>query len=165
MLNFNYFPYRGWRSYELPKFGKPSLVDIIYRIQDNLNDIEWQDFQAFLPEDRIDYIGLQKCNIIALKAAVDDYYTIAAEIKELIRQGDVPPLKLLLSELLKLLNQKQLLYIAMTHSLIESLDRAEIFIEYYYKKTNHVFNLAKLALFNYYINSGKLKNYHKKHSG
>lgn len=91
------------------------------------------------------------------------FYTIAGEIEKLLQNGDEPQLEKLLPEVLKYFPEPQRTYCAMVHSLHDCLARTELIIARINEELGEITNVAQLALFDYYINSGKLKSYCKRH--
>lgn len=91
------------------------------------------------------------------------FHTIAGEIEKLLQNGDEPQLEKLLPEVLKYFPEPQRTYCAMVHSLHDCLARTELIIARINEELGEITNVAQLALFDYYINSGKLKSYCKRH--
>lgn len=147
-----------------PKFEEPTIKELIRCVADNMDDSQWRQYQSLSEEEQEQYafslLTETEETVIATKKY---FYTIAEEIEKLLQNGDKPQLEKLLPEVLKYFPEPQRTYCAMIHSLADCLARAELIITRINEELGEITNVAQLALFDYYINSGKLKSYCKRH--
>ena len=144
-----------------PKFEEPTIKELIRCVVDNMDDAQWRQYQSLSAEQQEGYaFSLLTETVTATKKY---FYTIAGEIEKLLQNGDEPQLEKLLPEVLKYFPEPQRTYCAMVHSLHDCLARTELIIARINEELGEITNVAQLALFDYYINSGKLKSYCKRH--
>lgn len=144
-----------------PKFEEPTIKELIRCVADNMDDAQWRQYQSLSAEEQEVYaFALLTETVTATKKY---FYTIAGEIEKLLQNGDEPQLEKLLPEVLKYFPEPQRTYCAMVHSLHDCLARTELIIARINEELGEITNVAQLALFDYYINSGKLKSYCKRH--
>lgn len=144
-----------------PKFEEPTIKELIRCVVDNMDDTQWRQYQSLSAEQQDVYaFSLLTETVTATKKY---FYTIAGEIEKLLQNGDEPQLEKLLPEVLKYFPEPQRTYCAMIHSLPDCLARTELIIARINEELGEITNVAQLALFDYYINSGKLKSYCKRH--
>lgn len=144
-----------------PKFEEPTIKELIRCVADNMDDAQWRQYQSLSAEEQEQYaFSLLTETVIATKKY---FYTIAGEIEKLLQNGDELQLEKLLPEVLKYFPEPQRTYCAMIHSLSDCLQRTELIIARINEELGEITNVAQLALFDYYINSGKLKSYCKRH--
>ena len=147
-----------------PKFEEPTIKELIRCVADNMDDAQWRQYQSLSAEEQEVYaFALLTETEEAVTATKKYFYTIAGEIEKLLQNGDEPQLEKLLPEVLKYFPEPQRTYCAMVHSLHDCLARTELIIARINEELGEITNVAQLALFDYYINSGKLKSYCKRH--
>lgn len=147
-----------------PKFEEPTIKELIRCVADNMDDAQWRQYQSLSAEEQEVYAFALLTETEETVAATKKYfYTIAGEIEKLLQNGDEPQLEKLLPEVLKYFPEPQRTYCAMVHSLHDCLARTELIIARINEELGEITNVAQLALFDYYINSGKLKSYCKRH--
>lgn len=147
-----------------PKFEEPTIKELIRCVADNMDDAQWRQYQSLSAEEQEVYaFALLTETEETVKATKKYFYTIAGEIEKLLQNGDEPQLEKLLPEVLKYFPEPQRTYCAMVHSLHDCLARTELIIARINEELGEITNVAQLALFDYYINSGKLKSYCKRH--
>lgn len=147
-----------------PKFEEPTIKELIRCVADNMDDAQWRQYQSLSAEEQEVYaFALLTETEETVTATKKYFYTIAGEIEKLLQNGDEPQLKKLLPEVLKYFPEPQRTYCAMVHSLHDCLARTELIIARINEELGEITNVAQLALFDYYINSGKLKSYCKRH--
>ena len=147
-----------------PKFEEPTIKELIRCVADNMDDAQWRQYQSLSAEEQEVYaFALLTETEETVTATKKYFYTIAGEIEKLLQNGDEPQLEKLLPEVLKYFPEPQRTYCAMVHSLHDCLARTELIIARINEELGEITNVAQLALFDYYINSGKLKSYCKKH--
>ena len=129
-----------------------------------MDDAQWRQYQSLSTEEQDVYaFSLLTETEETVTATKKYFYTIAGEIEKLLQNGDEPQLEKLLPEVLKYFPEPQRTYCAMVHSLHDCLARTELIIARINEELGEITNVAQLALFDYYINSGKLKSYCKRH--
>lgn len=147
-----------------PKFEEPTIKELIRCVADNMDDAQWRQYQSLSAEEQEVYaFALLTETEETITATKKYFYTIAGEIEKLLQNGDEPQLEKLLPEVLKYFPEPQRTYCAMVHSLHDCLARTELIIARINEELGEITNVAQLALFDYYINSGKLKSYCKRH--
>ena len=147
-----------------PKFEEPTIKELIRCVADNMDDAQWRQYQSLSAEEQEVYaFALLTETEETVTATKKYFYTIAGEIEKLLQNGDEPQLEKLLPEVLKYFPEPQRTYCAMVHSLHDCLARTELIIVRINEELGEITNVAQLALFDYYINSGKLKSYCKRH--
>ena len=147
-----------------PKFEEPTIKELIRCVADNMDDAQWRQYQSLSVEEQEVYaFALLTETEETVTATKKYFYTIAGEIEKLLQNGDEPQLEKLLPEVLKYFPEPQRTYCAMVHSLHDCLARTELIIARINEELGEITNVAQLALFDYYINSGKLKSYCKRH--
>nr|DAR39321.1 MAG TPA: hypothetical protein [Caudoviricetes sp.]DAY63419.1 MAG TPA: hypothetical protein [Caudoviricetes sp.] len=147
-----------------PKFEEPTIKELIRCVADNMDDAQWRQYQSLSAEEQEVYaFALLTETEETVTATKKYFYTIAGEIEKLLQNGDEPQLEKLLPEVLKYFPEPQRTYCAMVHSLHDCLARTELIIARINEELGEITNVAQLALFDYYINSGKLKSYCKRH--
>lgn len=147
-----------------PKFEEPTIKELIRCVVDNMDDAQWRQYQSLSAEEQEVYaFALLTETEETVTATKKYFYTIAGEIEKLLQNGDEPQLEKLLPEVLKYFPEPQRTYCAMVHSLHDCLARTELIIARINEELGEITNVAQLALFDYYINSGKLKSYCKRH--
>lgn len=147
-----------------PKFEEPTIKELIRCVADNMDDAQWRQYQSLSAEEQEVYAFALLTETEETVTATKKYsYTIAGEIEKLLQNGDEPQLEKLLPEVLKYFPEPQRTYCAMVHSLHDCLARTELIIARINEELGEITNVAQLALFDYYINSGKLKSYCKRH--
>ena len=147
-----------------PKFEEPTIKELIRCVADNMDDAQWRQYQSLSAEEQEVYaLALLTETEETVTATKKYFYTIAGEIEKLLQNGDEPQLEKLLPEVLKYFPEPQRTYCAMVHSLHDCLARTELIIARINEELGEITNVAQLALFDYYINSGKLKSYCKRH--
>lgn len=147
-----------------PKFEEPTIKELIRCVADNMDDAQWRQYQSLSAEEQEVYaFSLLTETEETVTATKKYFYTIAGEIEKLLQNGDEPQLEKLLPEVLKYFPEPQRTYCAMVHSLHDCLARTELIIARINEELGEITNVAQLALFDYYINSGKLKSYCKRH--
>ena len=147
-----------------PKFEEPTIKELIRCVADNIDDAQWRQYQSLSAEEQEVYaFALLTETEETVTATKKYFYTIAGEIEKLLQNGDEPQLEKLLPEVLKYFPEPQRTYCAMVHSLHDCLARTELIIARINEELGEITNVAQLALFDYYINSGKLKSYCKRH--
>lgn len=147
-----------------PKFEEPTIKELIRCVADNMDDAQWRQYQSLSAEEQEVYaFALLTETEETVTATKKYFYTIAGEIEKLLQNGDEPQLEKLLPEVLKYFPEPQRTYCAMVHSLHDCLARTELIIARINEELGKITNVAQLALFDYYINSGKLKSYCKRH--
>lgn len=147
-----------------PKFEEPTIKELIRCVADNMDDAQWRQYQSLSAEEQEVYaFALLTETEETVTATKKYFYTIAGEIEKLLQNGDEPQLEKLLPEVLKCFPEPQRTYCAMVHSLHDCLARTELIIARINEELGEITNVAQLALFDYYINSGKLKSYCKRH--
>lgn len=147
-----------------PKFEEPTIKELIRCVVDNMDDAQWRQYQSLSAEQQEGYaFSLLTETEETVTATKKYFYTIAGEIEKLLQNGDEPQLEKLLPEVLKYFPEPQRTYCAMIHSLPDCLARTELIIARINEELGEITNVAQLALFDYYINSGKLKSYCKRH--
>lgn len=147
-----------------PKFEEPTIKELIRCVADNMDDAQWRQYQSLSAEEQEVYaFALLTETEETVTATKKYFYTIAGEIEKLLQNGDEPQLEKLLPEVLKYFPEPQRTYCAMVHSLHDCLARTELIIARINEELGEITNMAQLALFDYYINSGKLKSYCKRH--
>lgn len=147
-----------------PKFEEPTIKELIRCVADNMDDAQWRQYQSLSAEEQEVYaFALLTETEETVTATKKYFYTIAEEIEKLLQNGDEPQLEKLLPEVLKYFPEPQRTYCAMVHSLHDCLARTELIIARINEELGEITNVAQLALFDYYINSGKLKSYCKRH--
>ena len=147
-----------------PKFEEPTIKELIRCVVDNMDDAQWRQYQSLSAEEQEVYaFALLTETEETVTATKKYFYTIAGEIEKLLQNGDEPQLEKLLPEVLKYFPEPQRTYCAMIHSLPDCLARTELIIARINEELGEITNVAQLALFDYYINSGKLKSYCKRH--
>lgn len=147
-----------------PKFEEPTIKELIRCLADNMDDAQWRQYQSLSAEEQEVYaFALLTETEETVTATKKYFYTIAGEIEKLLQNGDEPQLEKLLPEVLKYFPEPQRTYCAMVHSLHDCLARTELIIARINKELGEITNVVQLALFDYYINSGKLKSYCKRH--
>lgn len=148
----------------VPKFEEPTIKELIRCVVDNMDDAQWRQYQSLSAEEQDVYaFSLLTETEETVTATKKYFYTIAGEIEKLLQNGDEPQLEKLLPEVLKYFPEPQRTYCAMVHSLHDCLARTELIIARINEELGEITNVAQLALFDYYINSGKLKSYCKRH--
>ena len=147
-----------------PKFEEPTIKELIRCVADNMDDAQWRQYQSLSAEEQEVYaFALLTETEETITATKKYFYTIAGEIEKLLQNGDEPQLEKLLPEVLKYFPEPQRTYCAMVHSLHDCLARTELIIARINEELGEITNVAQLALFDYYSNSGKLKSYCKRH--
>lgn len=147
-----------------PKFEEPTIKELIRCVADNMDDAQWRQYQSLSAEEQEVYAFALLTETEETVTATKKYsYTIAGEIEKLLQNGDEPQLEKLLPEVLKYFPEPQRTYCAMVHSLHDCLARTELIIARINEELGEITNVAQFALFDYYINSGKLKSYCKRH--
>ena len=147
-----------------PKFEEPTIKELIRCVADNMDDAQWRQYQSLSAEEQEVYaFALLTETEETVTATKKYFYTIAGEIEKLLQNADEPQLEKLLPEVLKYFPEPQRTYCAMVHSLHDCLARTELIIARINEELGEITNVAQLALFDYYINSGKLKSYCKRH--
>lgn len=147
-----------------PKFEEPTIKELIRCVADNMDDAQWRQYQSLSAEEQeVQAFALLTETEETVTATKKYFYTIAGEIEKLLQNGDEPQLEKLLPEVLKYFPEPQRTYCAMVHSLHDCLARTELIIARINEELGEITNVAQLALFDYYINSGKLKSYCKRH--
>ena len=129
-----------------PKFEEPTIKELIRCVVDNMDDAQWRQYQSLSAEQQEGYaFSLLTETEETVTATKKYFHTIAGEIEKLLQNGD------------------ERTYCAMVHSLHDCLARTELIIARINEELGEITNVAQLALFDYYINSGKLKSYCKRH--
>ena len=147
-----------------PKFEEPTIKELIRCVADNMDDAQWRQYQSLSAEEQEVYaFALLTETEETVTATKKYFYTIAGEIEKLLQNGDEPQLEKLLPEVLKYFPEPQRTYCAMVHSLHDCLARTELINARINEELGEITNVAQLALFDYYISSGKLKSYCKRH--
>ena len=152
-----------WQKY-CQNVDEPTIKELIRCVADNMDDAQWRQYQSLSAEEQEVYaFALLTETEETVTATKKYFYTIAGEIEKLLQNGDEPQLEKLLPEVLKYFPEPQRTYCAMVHSLHDCLARTELIIARINEELGEITNVAQLALFDYYINSGKLKSYCKRH--
>lgn len=139
--------------------SRPVLTELIRFVKYNLDNGQWQQYQALPAKDKQEYINKLLADKKVLAAAKEDYYTVAAEVKALQKQGIQPSVSQHYAAVLQYFDERAKNYCAMTYDLQECWER----ILSHLAKVKDGEYLFSMAWTDWYINNGLLKNYHKKH--